>query len=361
MTLSAIRNYGTRIWQYARQARRTPNSQLSPSVYFDFRTNVFNRYAYLLLRFFSLCDWQVLVRHRFRLLASNDPYSTLWLNEPNVRLALGRPRQQMLRFHEGEEGRGGSVRLSPDYFSQAAGTQSIRVPMAMHPLLYHSGLWNAPLHAPPRRAGVFFAGTFDRSIYSNSALPDLFSCSTRLQMLEFVRQNLAEHCQFPRTVVELERSVGENRIVYVDREYFSVPLEKIRETLAKYAFFLAHPGVTMPLCHNVVESLSAGCIPILQEGYARILHPNLKTDHNCVTFASLSDMGVKLREVLAWNGERIEEVQRNVRELYDVDFTPAGVVRSLCEGRNDLQVVYLQAEHYSVEKMRRARGMQAVH
>ena len=118
----------------------------------------------------------------------------------------------------------------------------------------------------------------------------------------------------------------------------------------------------MPLCHNVVESLSAGCIPILQEGYARILHPNLKTDHNCVTFASLSDMGVKLREVLGvGTGKGLRRCRGMWRELYDVDFTPAGVVRSLCEGRKTCRLLICRPNTTGVEKDEVRGGMQAVH
>jgi len=354
MTLNTITHYGSKLWQCAKQA---PHYcfQKTPAVYFDIRTDVFMRYADLLVEFFCLCDWRVFVRRRDGWLKSTDPYSTLWLDEPNIRLTSTRPFWRMLSFHEGVEGASGSIPLSPDYFTESPSPHSFRIPMTMHPLLYHSGLWNAPLDACNLRSGVFFAGNFDESEYCNSLLNNLFGCPSRVQMLDGVRQNLSGLCQYPRTEKELEQCQGGNHIIYVDRKYFSVPQEKIRCVLSKFAFFLAHPGVVMPLCHNVVEALSAGCIPILHEGYARALHPGLSRGHNCVTFTDLPDLYVKLRDVLTWKHQKIAEMHKNVNVLYEEAFTPVGVVRVLHERRNELKYLYLQAEQYSVERFRLER------
>ena len=43
-----------------------------------------------------------------------------------------------------------------------------------------------------------------------------------------------------------------------------IKAEAALDALAKADFFLACPGVGMPLCHNLIEAIAAGAIPILQ-------------------------------------------------------------------------------------------------
>ena len=66
------------------------------------------------------------------------------------------------------------------------------------------------------------------------------------------------------------------------RKRFMLQLKRWLEALAKADFFLACPGVLMPLCHNVIESLVAGAIPILQ--YGSYLSPRLEDGINCLAF-----------------------------------------------------------------------------
>jgi hypothetical protein len=333
--------YPANLWRYIKQPGRRGDHKFCSTVYFDIHSDGFKRYAYTLIAFFSLCEWQVLVRHRYRWLRSKGPYSTLWLTLPNVRLAFSAPRKADLSFSYGGRTPPGCICLSPDYFTRNPSPSSFHVPMAMAPLFYNSELWNAPVRFTGVRNGIFFAGDFDKSRYAKPLLPDSFACLTRLHMSRVVREKIPEECRFPRTWQELENCYGSNRIVYVDKDDFEVPRERWRETLASFNFFLAHPGTDMPLCHNIVEAISVGCIPILQEGYAKVLHASLKSGVNCLIFRDEADLCAKLREGLSWPLPQLRAARENVARLYNSAFTPQAVASELLANRKTLQTVYL--------------------
>ena len=58
-------------------------------------------------------------------------------------------------------------------------------------------------------------------------------------------------------------------------------------------YFICLPGVHMPLCHNLYESMSCGCIPLVHVNYAKWLGPELQSLLKPVTY---NDDG----ELLEW-------------------------------------------------------------
>lgn len=263
------------------------------------------------------------------------------MGDPSVSLTLVEPRNADMSFGYGAEPYSGCISLSPDYFTETPSPRSFHVPMAMHPHFYEGGMWDAPIQPKGKRSGMFFAGDFDKSKYSKRMMQDSFGCLTRLQMAEVTRERFPEKNNLVRTKEELESCCGANRIIYADRADFAIPMERWRETLAAFDFFLAHPGTDMPLCHNIVEALSVGCIPILQSGYARVLHAGLKSGVNCLIFRDADDLCAKVREAFDWPAARIQTVQKNVNELYYSVFTPEAVVKELLRRRPHLDVAYV--------------------
>jgi hypothetical protein len=53
----------------------------------------------------------------------------------------------------------------------------------------------------------------------------------------------------------------------------------------------------MPLCHNVIEAMSVGTIPIIQKEYAA-LYPNLTDNENAVIFNDLEHLDSILKTFL---------------------------------------------------------------
>jgi hypothetical protein len=71
----------------------------------------------------------------------------------------------------------------------------------------------------------------------------------------------------------------------------------------------------MPLCHNIVEAMSVGCIPLTN--YADWLSPPLTDGVNCLRFRDRDDLLSRVHDVRSAGSETIARLRRGVIEYYD--------------------------------------------
>lgn len=76
----------------------------------------------------------------------------------------------------------------------------------------------------------------------------------------------------------------------------------------------------MPLCHNLIEALAAGSIPILQ--YASYLPRPLENGVNCLTFTCAQTLRSTLRRVMESTPEEINALRLKVKLYYDETLAP---------------------------------------
>ena len=93
------------------------------------------------------------------------------------------------------------------------------------------------------------------------------------------------------------------------------------DTLAMADFFLSPPGIVMPMCHNIIEAMAVGTIPITN--YPEWLDPPLRHMENCIVFEERADLITKLNEVLEMGDAEISRLRRNVIDYYDAHMRPA--------------------------------------
>lgn len=96
---------------------------------------------------------------------------------------------------------------------------------------------------------------------------------------------------------------------------FDVPPTKWLEVLAKSDFFLCAPGVPVPLCHNAVESMAVGTIPITN--YPNWFFPSLEHLKNCIKFNTKEDLIEAVKLVMSMEKSQIEQIRKNVIEYYE--------------------------------------------
>ena len=149
---------------------------------------------------------------------------------------------------------GRNISLDPHYFQDSA---HFRIPIGCHPTYIYPH--NIDLSKKTPNSVQFFGN--DSSIYANFdgafwGMPSRFSSLQRIRAAHpeiGIRTSDIQHYQ--RLLVELE-------------------------------FFICLPGLYMPLCHNLYESMTCGCIPLVHVNYSKWLDPKLQELLAPVTYAS---------------------------------------------------------------------------
>jgi hypothetical protein len=324
------------------------------TVVFDLSANPFQRYLFLLAQFFTLSGFEVAFRYRTRFLAQLGRYSDLILASPHMRLDAAIPSSAELLFTD--RPRHGWTVISADYF-QPSSPSSFHVPMAMHPNMYRHGWFErcAELSSNGERGTrVLFAGNADATLYSDGTVARVFGKLGRLEILATL--DAAFRPQITRQL-EGDSSSPESRPTLVVCEASScyVPQARFLETLSRCTFFVAAPGVAVPMCHNVIEAMSVGAVPILN--YAEQFDPPLEHGMNCLAFSTADELTRCVREALSMDDGRVAALRLGASAYYGRHLSPGAVVSSVLGRKDALETLFLNAEQQSVDLLERRAAM----
>lgn len=196
------------------------------------------------------------------------------------------------------------------------------MPYAMNPSTYSTGQYAniKNLQNTSRKIRLFFAGNVDPTYYSSiqpqSILND-FKIMPRTMVIETVSSYLSNEKIDIKDWQQMELILNSNYrqkciIIETNKINFNVPQTRWLEALAKSDFFICAPGVTAPLCHNAIESMSVGTIPITN--YANWFFPSLEHLKNCIKFDTKEDLIKVLELVMSMEKSQIEQLRTNVIE-----------------------------------------------
>ncbi len=179
-----------------------------------------------------------------------------------------------------------------------------------------------------RPARVFFGGNTEQGKYDKDVIGKVYHMLSRREMLaETVASLEPEMIHRPEDAAEWLASPEFHPFVLCETQHCNIPRERWLEALVKADFFLACPGVGMPLCHNIVEALAAGAIPILQ--YAAYLPPPLKHGVNCLSFTDAAGLREIIATALAMSPGEIRNLRTNVRMYHDEFLAPGRFAKRL--------------------------------
>jgi hypothetical protein len=210
-------------------------------------------------------------------------------------------------------------------------------PFFMHP---HTDPATSPDIATPRDTRLFFGGNTEEGKYGQRVIRDTYGMLSRREMLDVATATIPreEICR-PADADYWLDSRESHAFVLCETQHCKIPQNRWLEALAKADFFLACPGVGMPLCHNVIESLAAGCIPILQ--YGSYMTPPLQHRKNCLAFNDAQSLADTLRGILVMNPAEIAELRENVRAHYDEHLAPGRFSKRLFSGPHGRRILLL--------------------
>jgi uncharacterized Zn-finger protein len=324
-----------------------PNGK--PAVWIDLSGNSYVRFSYLTAKFLQIEGYKPNIKF---MLSLGAPYARLLIHENEVVFSNEIPKNAVAVFSDHQSGRLGCKSISNDYFSSIFEhrKRSYHIPIGMHPNMYMKGLWNAPVSVEERKRSIFFAGNFNAAVYKRLSKNKKFAMVDRVEIGRMLGS--LPNCTFPKSYDELINNHADGKIDIVQQGNFTVPMEVLRPTIARYAFFIACPGVDMPLSHNLIEAMSVGAIPIIHQEYSDMLAPQLQDMTNALIYNNENFM-VVIQKALLLDTAQITAMAAQVKSYYDLHFTPKGIVEKLVSP--DFDEYFLNAERTSVGMMQKSR------
>ncbi len=348
-SLSALRWYMVNMVHWL--SHRHPRLQ-GPNVYFDVRENHWHRYLHILIIFFMERGYNVHVRHRWHFIASWASHD-LFRRSGTFTLFSSGTRAKDGRFFTDRVSRAQHTLLDADYHHLPGIPPSgLRLPMPLVDSQYVEHAYNRhPVTVDaPRQRGVFFFGNMDPVAYARAEVRDVFGCMDRTTMLALVRRHFVDRVHAPRSMEEIGVRSGRD-IVLTDRRDVYIEPADLLSVLARFDFFLAPSGVVMPLCHNLVEALCAGCIPVLQ--HPHLMEPPLRDGVDCLAFADEAGLVTVLERIGGMSEESVRQIRRNVIGYYQQHLTPAAVIGMIEKRGASLDTLHVNAELLSTRILRK--------
>jgi len=316
------------------------------SLFLDIRDNLFGRYLYLFLKFFLLEGYVVYLPKSLTLIRrlQGDPIAAGLLQEGSVH--FGKPPGTGATIVIGQKS------ISADYFSKSdddvISSRVYYVPMSQHPLMYHNGWWNAPIEDGGRKRSVFMAGNFDPGAYGRLEKDRIFEVMSRTALYDLLaKRKLLYGIDSLDKMMAFLDSGEDHKIILVNRLICDIPMWHLRNLLGKFDFYFALPGVVMPFSHNIIEAMSSGAIPFIQESYAGLFKPVLEDEVHAILFKGQHDLEARLDYMLRLPRGKIASMRTNIYAYYNEHLTPAAVVQKI-EG-TVYDKIFLQAEGESVK------------
>ncbi|WP_300156377.1 hypothetical protein [Solidesulfovibrio sp.] len=228
------------------------------------------------------------------------------------------------------------------------------LPYPMHPNVYRTGqvAMIPELRRLPKCVGVFFAGNIKPEYASESKL--LRHYVSRPAAVESVLRRFGRRVRLFSRREALLRALAEedlgSSIVVFDATTERLGREEWFPVLARSRFFLALPGVVMPMCHNCVEAMALGVVPIL--GYGQLFSPPLESGAVCLEYVSEAELAAAIETALAMDATTYARMRRRSLDHYDRYMVPSAFLRGLSHARGRTVELRFAAEGVS-EKVAR--------
>ena len=202
------------------------------------------------------------------------------------------------------------------------------LPFFVHPHVQsHAAFPPTPDLAAERPVRMFFGGNTNPKKYAAGPVVDKFRMLARVEVLQQARTQVDDMDIFqPNHPTQLQRL---NPVVFLcaETQRFRIPFETWLATMQQADFFLACPGAAMPLCHNVIEALACGTIPILQ--YQDYLHPALVNGRNCLTYHDRGSLAETIRVATTLPQSEVVTLRQGAHAYFREHLRPGALSRRL--------------------------------
>jgi hypothetical protein len=210
--------------------------------------------------------------------------------------------------------------------------EDVEMPFFVHPYVGARIKLPHPYRVEDRRiARLFFGGNTTEDRYSKTSIGKTYRILTRREVLDVATETIGEGIHRPTDAVEWLASGVWHPFVMFQTQKGGIPRDRWVDALASSDFFLACPGVDMPLCHNLIEAMAGGAIPILQ--YANYLPSPLENRVNALTFDSTESLRETVKTALGMSQAEVVQLRANVNAYYQKHLAPGCFTRRLFDGK----------------------------
>jgi len=245
-----------------------------------------------------------------------------------------------------------AIYISYNYFSSKEPKKAYRVPLSFHPenLLgeyLETSLINS--NKSPRNVKLFFIGNLTSEFYQNIQLKKSFDVMTLKEAIIAICENFDyTKLLVPNSIKQLYKGFTDKmEIILCDGKANPVWNRDYFRLLEQSDFFLAASGVIMPQCHNIIEAMAAGCIPLIE--YGDWFTPPLEHNVNAVIFKGTEDLIKKIKFILMLTEYDIQKLRLGVLKYYENNLTSKSVINQVLDRK--YSELHLNSEGYSVGLM----------
>lgn len=190
-----------------------------------------------------------------------------------------------------------------------------------------------------RNSRIFFGGNTRERGYGDGPVNRKYGIMNRVHVMQTVKDYIPEDQQC--IIRQVSEEFPKKTFIYVETQHFKVPFAQWLQTIMEADFFVACPGTRMPLCHNLVEALSCGSIPIIQ--YYRYLNPELVDGKNCLTFHDEASLRIALQKAIDMPQEEILRMRKAALAYYQDNLTEGKFADSLVKSKAKETTLLLNA------------------
>jgi len=211
-----------------------------------------------------------------------------------------------------------------DIFSPYWFADPILMPFPVHPVHAGPDLRNRleKYRAAEKRVRIFFSGHTQGYVKSRMRYPK--EKLPRQEVINAIMERMGNQSLVVSDQASLDglysTDVYTSKCVLVDANHLWIDDRRWMSTLAKADFFLCPPGYVMPMCHNAIEAMAVGAIPIIN--YPEWFDPHLRHLETCIVFDDKNDLIEKLNDVLAMSEQRVGELRQRVIQYYETHLSP---------------------------------------
>lgn len=186
------------------------------------------------------------------------------------------------------------------------------VPYIMHPQNYQTP---TAVH-DKKHIGIIISGNFEDRIYNNNELLERFGVVNRALIYKvLLRNSEAVEISGKELMQDYLSNLYLQKMVIMKWQSGAIPSPKWRYYLSAARFIFCAPGMTMPLCHNIIEALSVGTVPILN--YKNWMNPSLEDGVNCLVYDDENSMDAVIKLALSLDEVAYEKMRQNCLEYYE--------------------------------------------